>query len=139
MRKNILTLILFVGLTTAMNYPRSINLANTLDETGDSLLNTWILSWNVHKLTTDLNGYFDGNIFYPHKKVLAYSEYLFASALLALPVIYYTKNPILGYNFVWFLSFVLSGWGMYLLVNYLIKNRLAGIMAGIIFAFFPFR
>jgi hypothetical protein len=37
------------------------------------------------------------------------------------------------------LSFILSGWGMYLWIKHLTKNDLAGLVAGMIFAFLPFR
>ena len=36
--------------------------------------------------------------------------------LLALPITAATGNPVLGYNVALFLSFVLSGFGTYLLV-----------------------
>lgn len=45
---------------------------------------------------------------------------------------------IAGYNILFFLSFILSGFGAYLLANYFVKNKPAAILAGIIFAFSPF-
>jgi hypothetical protein len=37
------------------------------------------------------------------------------------------------------LSFILSGWGMYLWIKHLTGNDMAGLVAGMIFAFLPFR
>jgi hypothetical protein len=123
-----------------MTYPLLLNISGSIPANiGDPLLNTWILAWDVHKLTTDLRGFWDANIFYPHRNTLAYSEHLFASALVALPIIWLSNNPILAYNFVFLFSFVLSGFGMYLLVYHFTQNRSASLIAGIIFAFNPYR
>lgn len=45
---------------------------------------------------------------------------------------------IAGYNLLFFASFILSGFGMYLLAYYFTKNKPASLIAGIIFAFSPF-
>jgi hypothetical protein len=45
---------------------------------------------------------------------------------------------IAGYNFLFLESFVLSGFGMYLLAYYFTKSKSASLIAGIIFAFSPF-
>jgi len=45
---------------------------------------------------------------------------------------------IAGYNLLFLASFVLSGFGMYLLAYYFTKNKPASLVAGIIFAFSPF-
>ena len=45
---------------------------------------------------------------------------------------------VVGYNLLFFASFVLSGFGAYLLAFYFTKNKPASLIAGIIFAFSPF-
>src|SRR4030042_2704678 len=45
---------------------------------------------------------------------------------------------IIGYNLLFFLSFILSGFGAYLLAYYFTKRKPASLIAGIIFAFSPF-
>ena len=106
---------------------------------GDPLLTTWILAWDVHKLFTDPQNLFQANIFYPYKNVLAYSENLLASSLLAAPILILSRNPILAHNGVFLLSFILSGFGTYLLVRHLTCNPYAGLFSGIIFAFSPYK
>lgn len=139
LKTHLLVLILFIGLTILMTYPIAFNINSAVRDTADPLLNTWILSWNVRQITSgDFWNLFNANIFYPHERTLAYSEHLFSQSLVALPVMLLSKNPILAYNFVFLLSFVTSGFGMYLLVSYLTRNTFAGIIAGIIFAFSPF-
>jgi hypothetical protein len=45
---------------------------------------------------------------------------------------------VVGYNLLFFISFILSGLGAYLLALYFTKNKPASLVAGIIFAFSPF-
>jgi hypothetical protein len=82
---------------------------------------------------------YEANIFFPYPHTLAYSESLVASATLAAPLIWLTDNPVLGYNFVLLLSFVLTGFGTYLLVYRLTGRRYAAFVAGLIFAFCIYR
>lgn len=143
-KKTLSVIALFVALTIFMTYPLSFHMGSSLRGTflrdiGDPLLNTWILSWNIHKITTgDVKNYFDANIFYPHRRTLAYSECFFPQSLIALPVLLVSKNPILAYNFVLLFAFISSALGMYFFASFLTKNNLAGILAGIIYAFSPF-
>lgn len=108
-------------------------------EPGDSLFVTWNINWIIRALLTDPLNIFHANIFYPYKYTLAYSEHMIGVGLLALPVSLFTKNPLLIYNIMLLFSFVLCGWGGYLLSYYLTRDRIAGIISGIIFAFCPFR
>ncbi|MCP4423318.1 MAG: hypothetical protein GY803_02390 [Chloroflexi bacterium] len=110
-----------------------------MSNSGDPLLNSWIMAWDARAFFNDPTHIFDANIFYPHKNTLAYSESQFANALQALPVLWMTQNPILANNFIVLFSFVMSGFGMYLLVKRLTNSVWAGIAAGIIFAFTPYR
>lgn len=139
--KRLSVLSMFIFLSIIMTYPLAFNITSSiLSDLGDPLLNTWILSWDVHKIMEfDLKGLFDANIFYPHKNTLAYSEHMLGSAIFALPIIAFFKNSILAYNIIFLMGMVLSGFGMYLLAYYLTGNRPASFCAGIIFAFFPWR
>ena len=113
---------------------------------GDSLLNMWILSWDAEQLRQLFTGHFsvlarwfDGNIFYPAPDALAYSEHLIAQAVQIFPVYLVTKNPILCYNLLFLSTYVLSGLGTYLLVRELTGDRRAAFIAGLLFAFVPYR
>lgn len=131
---------LFTGLTAIMTYPLIVQLDRSLFDLEDSLLNTWILSWNIHQvLNLNWTGFFDAGFFYPNTRVLAYSEYLFSTALLGLPIQWAFGNPVLTYNFTLFFSFILSGLGMAALTHYLTGMKAESIVAGIIFAFAPFK
>ena len=138
-KRRFLVFSLFAALTLVLTYPLALNLGTSLRDPGDPLLNTWILSWHIHKITNlDFHRYFDANIFYPQKRTLAYSEHLFPQALAALPIWVISKNPVLAHNFVFLLAFLTSALGMYALARYLVKNDFAAVVAGMIYAFSPF-
>jgi hypothetical protein len=132
-------LALFFFLTVLMLWPLPIFMSDRLISPVDPLLNTWIMAWNIHQLQINPLDLFQANIFFPLANTLAFSEHLLVLSLIAAPVILITGNPILGYNFLQFLSYVLSGFAAYLMVYHLTKNRMAGIISGIIFAFHPYR
>jgi len=132
-------LLVFIGVTVVMTYPLTFRLADALQDKQDPLLNVWILAWEAHQLISDPLRLFDANIFYPYRQTLAFSEILLPNALLALPILLLTGNPVLSHNLVYWLTFVLSGWAAYLLVAHLTHSRSAGLVAGLIFAFSPYR
>lgn len=138
-KDSLLALIFFLAVSALMTYPLIFNLPVAIDDVGDPFFNAWTLAWNHHQLFHDPLHLFDANIFYPNKWTLAYSEHQFASALLSLPVYLSGGNPIFASNFVLFLSFVLGGWGVYLLVRNLTGRAAAGIVSGLIFAFSSYR
>ncbi len=130
---------LCTALTLLMTYPLVFHLGSRVRDPGDPLLNSWILSWNIHKITRlDFHRYFDANIFYPQRRTLAYSEHLFPQSLAAMPVWLVSKNPVLAHNLVFLLAFITSALGLYALARYLVKNNFAAFVAGLIYAFSPF-
>ncbi|MEP7199670.1 MAG: hypothetical protein ABI874_07630, partial [Chloroflexota bacterium] len=108
-------------------------------DVGDPVLNTYILAWDTHALVTDPLNVFNANIFYPLPNTLAYSENLIGDAIIALPIALLTGEPVLAYNFTFLLSFVLAGFGMYLFMLRVTRQPLAAFVAGVAFAFAPYR
>jgi hypothetical protein len=113
---------------------------------GDSLLNSWILAWDAERLLRFLGGdigairsFWNANIFYPEPLTLAYSEHLFAQAVQILPVYALTGNIILAYNLLFLSTFVLSGLGMFLFVREITGSARAAVVAGLVYAFAPYR
>jgi hypothetical protein len=122
-----------------MTFPQVFHLGRELKDRGDPLLNSWILSWNIHKIAhLDFGHFFDTNIFYPNQRTLAYSEYLLPQSLAVLPIWIIFKNPVLAHNLALLLGFLTSGLGMFALARYLVRNDYAAVVAGIIFAYSPF-
>jgi hypothetical protein len=109
-------------------------------------LNAWILAWDGEQLRKFVGGdfnairqFWNANIFYPERLTLAYSEHLFAQAVQIFPVYALTGNIILAYNLLFLSTFVLSGLGMFLFVREVTGSARAGLTAGMIYAFAPYR
>jgi hypothetical protein len=137
----------YAALAVALTWPLARGLAHDLPgDFGDPLLNCWILAWDASRFLRALAGhpgalagYWNANIFYPHPLALAYSDHLMPQAIQILPVYALTHNPVLCYNLLFLSTFVLSGLGMYLLARELTGNRAAAFVAGLAFAFAPYR
>jgi len=138
--KNIHIIAIYTILTLILTHPLPFNLTTTVpNDIGDPLLNTWILAWDTHALLTNPLNLFNANIFYPLPNTLAYSEHLLSTALLALPIQLISNEPILAYNLSLLATFPLAGFSMYLLALHWTKQRSAAFIAGLIFAFAPYR
>ena len=113
---------------------------------GDPVFVCWVLLWTSGQVFSFLSGdfgalsrFWHGNIFYPEPLTLAYSEHFTAQMLQALPVLAVTDNVILVYNLLFLSTFVLCGLGTFLLVRDLTGKPLAALVAGLAFAFAPYR
>jgi hypothetical protein len=133
--------------TLVLTWPLLPGLLHDLPaDLGDPVLNCWILHWDVSHflrfLSGDLGalrGFWQGNFFHPAPLVLAYSEHLVPQAIAILPVYAATGNVVLCYNLLFLSTFVLSGLGVYLLTRSLTGNPAASLVAGLLFAFCPYR
>ena len=134
-----LTLALFIALTAVMTYPQVLRMSDGVHDPADPLMVTWVLAWVAHQLPNAPAHIFDANIFYPERNTLAYSETLLVPGLLAAPLHWLGVKPILIYNLVFLSGFALSGVGVALLVRRLTGHAGAAILAGIVFAFPPYR
>lgn len=101
---------------------------------GDVLLIVWILRWDLHALGTHPAGLYDANAFHPVPRILTSSEHLLGVLPVFGPVWAATGNPILALNVTTFLSFVLAGCGMHLLVRRWTGSTAAAYAAGLTFA-----
>ena len=136
----LLAIIFYIFCAFLVTYPvvSKINKA-TVDGAADTYLMLWTLSWDVHQLSEDPVNLFDANYFYPHDNTLALSEHHLGSALLALPIIKVTNNPVLAFNLLILLYLVLGALGAYLLAYHFTNNHYAALLAGVIFGFAPYR
>ncbi|MFA6525153.1 MAG: hypothetical protein WCT33_02660 [Patescibacteria group bacterium] len=135
LKRNSMAVVIFLLLTFVMTYPWSAQLATSVQASSDSYFNIWTIAWDVHMFQEKPLDIFNANIFYPNNNTLAYSENLIGTALFAWPVIALSGNPVLAYNIIIFLFFVLAGYCMYLLAYYFTKNFPVSILGGVIYGF----
>ncbi len=130
----------FLGLTIFMTWPWMMSLQTSIiGWAGDNVYCVWLIGWMQLALKNlPANPLFVPMFNYPTGWDLAYTEITLANLVTALPFAVF-GGPIFAYNITILISFLLSGWFMYRWVFSISQNRLAGLVAGTIFAFSPFR
>jgi hypothetical protein len=107
---------------------------------GDPVFVSWVMGWvNDHVGRLNFDGFWTANIFFPERGTLAFSEHFVAQALMVLPVHWISGNVILAYNVAFFLTFVLTGLGAFLLARALTGSDAAGSVAAFVAAFNEYR
>lgn len=130
---------LFVLLTAAMTWPQALHLGSRATPHQDVYFNMWRLRWFAHALTTPGTGLFDGNIFHPEPRTLAYSDAMIVEGLVAAPLLWAGLKPVLVHNLLLLGAIAASGVAMCALARDLTGSLGAGLIAGVIFAFAPYR
>jgi hypothetical protein len=106
---------------------------------GDNLEYVWKIWWVEHAFFDLGQGpFFVPQLYYPYGYPLAFGEITPSHTFLYLPITAFA-GPVLAYNLAIILSFVLSGFFMYLFVSEFTGSRTAGFISGLIFAFLPYR
>jgi hypothetical protein len=105
------------------------------NDNADAELNEWILAWVAHQLPRSPAHLFDGNIFYPERDTLAFSEPLIVPALMGAPLQWLGASPVFTFNIVLLLGFALTAWAGYTVAFEWTGDRAAGMLAGSMFAF----
>jgi len=129
----------YLALTLIMTFPLVTEFTTAIPGDGfDGWQNYWNLWW-VKKALLDLgtNPFFCGYVYYPTGASLYFHTLNIFNGLLTVPA-----QGIFGltvaYNFVVVFSFVVGGYGTYLLVYRLGAGRLAAFVAGLVFTFSPY-
>ncbi len=105
----------------------------------DVLHINWILAWGAHAIATTPLTLFDANILYPTPGAFALSEHLLGGIPIYGSVLALSGNNVLAYN-CWILaSFILAGFFTHLLMRRWTGLESAAYVAGLAFAFAPWR
>src|SRR4030095_11105122 len=128
----------FGALVAAVTWPQ-IKRLDSVPDVGDPLFSIWRIAWIAHQLPRDPLHLFDGNMFYPERLTLTYSDPVIVPGIMSAPFFWLGAHPLTIYNLLFLSGFVLSGVTMYYLVRALTGRRDAAAIAGAIFALYPFR
>lgn len=141
MRGHLMALALYAGLAAVFTYPLVFNM-DRVNGAGDPAVMVWSVAWIQHALTSGATLY-DANIFHPTPNALAYTDLLLPSAVVTAPLYLITNNPLLSFNVVLLLTYVLSGYATFLLARRLLGDRPyaphAALFAGAVYALCPYR
>jgi hypothetical protein len=129
---------IFAALTVVLTWPQAIRLQSIYPHE-DSLFNMWRLGWFAHAMATNPLQLFQANIFWPERDTLAYSDAMAFEGLLATPLVWAGVPLPVVQGLLVLASFIFSGCAAYLLTRHLTGRFGASVVAGVIFAFAPFR
>ena len=129
---------LFILLTIWFTWPQ-ISALDSIVPHQDPMFSTWRVAWIAHQLPRDPLHLLDANILYPARGTAVYSDAAPLLGLLAAPLLWLGAPAVYAYNVMLLAAFVTAALGAFLLVRELTGSAAAGIFAGIVFAFSPFR
>jgi hypothetical protein len=107
-------------------------------DAGDPLLNTWLLWWNTQEIPLT-GGWWNAPMFHPAPDAMALSEVLLGLLPITAPVQWATGSPLAAYNVAFILTFPLCGVAAAFLAYAVTKRADASAVAGVAFAFAPYR
>src|SRR5687768_13004853 len=122
-----------------MTWPWVLHLRDAAGDAADSYLMAWILWWNYHGTFTDPLNLFQANIFYPYRYTLAFSENIYGVSLLFFPLHALGFKPLTVHGVATLAGFTLCGYGMFRLARTLTQSNGVAWVAGVAFAFVPYR
>ena len=129
----------FCILTVAMTWPWVKHLRSAVADRGDPYMIAWTLWWDYHQTFHDPLHLFEANVFYPYHYALAFSENDYGIALLFFPLFAAGVKPLTVNSIATFLGFAFCGYGAFRLARTLTGQNSAAWIAGIVFAFIPYR
>jgi len=144
-RLNIVVIFLYLFFTLIFTFPLFLHISTSTpfgDGSGDQFETMWTFWWLKTALfNLNTNPLYTNFVYYPCGTSLIYHMPIFPR-LLALPFQYLFGAPanlIISYNLILIFSFVLSGFGVYLLIKHLVKDSVTAFICGFLFAFCPYR
>ncbi len=129
----------FLGLTILMTWPWILHLRDHASDAGDPYLVSWTLWWDFFQTFHDPLNLFHGNVFYPMQYSLAFSEHNYGIALPFFPLFALGVRPLTVHGLATLLGFALAGYGTFRLTRTLTGSTGAAWVAGIAYAFVPYR
>ena len=137
--RDLLIVLAFFALTALMTWPWVTRMRDAVADEGDPYMIAWSLWWDYHQTFTNPLNLFHANIFYPYKYTLAFSEHEYGVALLFFPLFALGLRALTVQSFATFCGFAFSGYGAFRLTRTLTRSSGPARIAGIIFAFIPYR
>jgi len=131
--------LLFAALTVLMTWPQAAHLGDRLNDLWDAKQNAWILDWDFRQTLHDPANLFQAPILHPARYALAFSENLYGGAVFGFPLRALGAPILVNYNLVFLFSMAFSAWAAWLLAAYVTGNAAASLMAGLVYAFVPWR
>src|SRR4030095_6074940 len=137
--REVLIVLVFCAFTAVVTWPYVTRMRDAVTSTNDPYLVAWIMWWDYHQTLHDPLNLFQANIFYPYRYTLAFSEHCYGLSLPFFPLFALGLRPLTVHAVAMFFGFALSGYGAFRLARTLTRDEAVAWVAGIIFAFTPYR
>lgn len=129
----------YLALITILTWPLAVRAPGAVPhDLGDPLENIWILWWNAHAVPLTEH-WWNAPILWPAPGALALSEHLVGISVLTTPLQWLGASATTAYNVVFLLSFPLCALAAHALTFALTGRHDAGLVAGLVFGFSPYR
>ena len=130
--------ILYTLISVVFTWPLATGLAELAPAHFDPPFTAWRLGWIAHQIGHP-GHLFDGNIFWPDRRTLAYSDAVLLQGVLGAPLAALGVNPNAIANALMLIALTTSAFFAYLLAARITGHRGAAIVAGLVFAFSSYR
>ncbi len=132
--------IYFSLLSVVMTWPLVLHLGESIvGEIGDNIYFVFLIRWYQKAwFELGISPFFHPWLNYPQGWNLASTDTALSTTL---PGVLFSLmgGPVFGYNLAMLVTFVFSGWAMFFWVRRLTGSTAAGLVAGTIYAFLPYR
>ncbi len=131
--------LLGIVLALAMHWPLSLHMGRDIaQDLGDPLVQAWQIAWGGHALAHQPTQLFQANTFWPMRDSLAVSDALVGYAPFGL-IGSGTHAAVARYDLLFLFAYALCFAGAWLLARELGANRIGAAVAGLAFAYAPWR
>jgi hypothetical protein len=131
--------IFYAALAAFMTWPQARSIKTHALEHQDVYFNLWRLRWIAHALSTSPLGIFNANVFHPETGVLAYSDAMLVEGVIGAPLLWAGVPPVLVHNLLLLGAIVGSAVANFVLARHLTGSVPGALVAGVVFAFAPYR
>ncbi len=133
--KHVVAGFLYLFIALVLFYPITTNMSTVAPGTGgDVYINMWGIWWAQYALVHMPSSFWYTHLlFWPIGSNIAYFTFSPIGAILTAP--FQAISITFAYNVIFFLGFLISGLGMFILADYIVKNKYAAFFAGIVYAF----
>jgi len=115
------------------------NMSTNLPDWRDYAFITWITNQNInHIKTLDFANIFNTNAFFPYTNTLFLSETFFTLSLVGLPISLFVKDPIILFNLLFLLTFVLNYASLFLFWKKITKSEGVAFIGSVATVFSPY-
>lgn len=132
--------ILFAVAAVALTWPVAASLGRAVPiDPGDPLFTSWLMAWGPEGLFFRTADLFHAPIFHPDPLALAFTENLLGLSIPLSPLWFAAGNPAASGGVALLVSFALNGFSAYVAARGLGASRTGGYVAGLVYAFAPYR